>query len=174
MDNYLLMNPSLELEQFSKQLGFTKTFFVDKDFVLTRTESKKELLQKVKEAKKKNLLVIYRPATEELFRFALEKTPVDIILGIEQINPKDSLHFVRGSLDSVTAKIARDNEKILAFSFTDILNSKNQPQLLARMKLNLKLCRKYKVSILFNNFSQEKMELRAAKDLESFFRYLNR
>jgi len=165
MENYLLLKRTEELEKLSKELGFTKTYFLE-DLVIIKAETKKELLKMIKDVKKKK--TIFRPVSEELLRFALERTKVDMILGAETINPKDSVHFVRGGLDQITCKIAAAKKKGIGFSFSDILNSKNQGKLLARMKLNLRLCKKYKVDVVFSNFSNSKEEIRAAKDLKEF------
>ena len=165
MENYLLLKRTEELEKLSKSLGFSKTYFLE-DLAVIKAETKKELLKKIREVKRKK--IIFRPSSEELLRFALERTKVDVIIGAEMINPKDSVHFVRGGLDQITCKIAAAKGKKVAFSFSDILNSKNKGKLLARMKLNLKLCKKYKVGVVFSNFSVSKEEIRSVKDLKTF------
>ena len=165
MENYLLIKKSEELEKF----GFTRTYFLE-DFVIIEAETNKDLLKKIREAKGKK--TVFRAKSEDMLRFALEKTNVDVVLGAETINPKDSVHFVRGGLDQITCKIAAEKGKFIGFSFSDILNSKNKGKLLARMKLNLKLCKKYKVGVIFSNFSKFKEEIRSAKDLEVFLSVL--
>ncbi len=107
--------------------------------------TKKELLRNLKKTDDKT----YRPPTEELLRFALEKTSVDVVLGMETIHPKDSVHYVRGGLDHVTCAIAARKKKTIGFSFTDVVNSFQRGKLLARMRLNLRLCKKFKVTTKF-------------------------
>jgi RNase P/RNase MRP subunit p30 len=170
MDNFLLLERNSELEKLSSNLGFTKTYFLE-DFTLITAETKKQLLTKLKTA---NPPTIYRPPTEDLLRFAVEKTSIDIILGIEKIHAKDSLHYLRGGLDQVLCKIAKGKNKTIAFSFSDILNSTSRSKLLARMAFNLKLCKKYKINVLFSNFSSHKEEIRSAKDLEAFLKLLSK
>ena len=109
-----------------------------------------------------------------MLRFALEKTSVDIVMGMENINPRDSVHFVRGGLDQVTCKIAKERGKIIAFSFSDVLNSRDRGKLLARIMFNIKLCKKYKVKMLFSNFSTSLNEIRSAKDLQGFWKVLGK
>lgn len=166
------MKKNEKIEQLSKELGFTRALFLDEDFVFIREENKKELLKKIKKAKKKNLLTIYQPSSEELLRFALEKTPVNMVVGMEKINPKDSVHFVRSGLDPVLCKITHDQKKIIAFSFNDILKAKDKGKLMGRTMFNIKLCRKYKVKIYFGSFAASKFEIRSARDLETFLRLL--
>lgn len=167
MDNFFFLKKSPEIEALSKSLGFARTYFQD-DVLFYAGGTKKELLQRVQAAHQKRLLIVYHPLTEEMLRFALERTAVDIILGVESIHPKDSLHFLRGGLDQVLCAIAAKNKKIIAFSVQEILNSKNKPQLLGRMALNLALCKKYKVKTIFSNFSAAAHSLWSANDIITF------
>ena len=104
--NIILIKESKELLKLSAQLGFTKNMFVDKDFVIVSGRTKKELLKNISKVKGKKKLLFYKPQTEEMLRFALEKTLVDIVFGFEMINPKDSVHYLRGALDQVVCRIA--------------------------------------------------------------------
>jgi len=170
MHNLILTKESKELSELSKKLGFTKTIFLEKDFVIVKGKSKKELLKEIGRAKGK--LTIYKTDSEELLRFALEKTKIDLIYGMETINPKDSVHFVRGGLDQITCRIAKEKDKIIAFSFSEILNAKNKDKIIARMKFNVKLCKKYKVKMFFSTFAKNENELRSAQDLFAFWKVL--
>jgi RNase P/RNase MRP subunit p30 len=170
MHNLILTKESKEISELSKKLGFIKTLFLEKDFVIVDGNSKKELLRQIDRAKGK--LTIYKPKTEELLRFALEKTKVDLIYGMELINPKDSVHFVRGGLDQITCRIAAEKSKVIGFSFSDVLNARNKNKIIARMKFNVKLCKKYKVKTFFSTFAKNENELRSTQDLFSFWKVL--
>lgn len=172
MDNFLFLEKSKELEQCSKDWGFTKALFVTEDFIFLEGDNQKTLLQEAKEAKRKGKIVICQPKSEEALRFVLEKTPVDIILGMEQIHLSDSFHYLRGGLDQVLCAIAKENKKTFAFSFSDVLHSTKRPQLLARMRFNISLCTKYKIPVIFSNFCREREAIRSAKDILSFFRVI--
>ncbi len=199
--NLVLMKENEKVLELSRKLGFDKTLFLvnfaklikstqssskmtlkgnktnysksslGKDLALVSGNSKKELLKKIKEVKKKNLFVVVKPKTEDLLRFVLEKTSADLVFGQELINQKDSVHFRRGGLDQITCKIARDKGKIIGFSFRDILeaNGEERSKILGRMILNIKLCRKYKVKVFFGNFSENELEMRGKQDLEALF-----
>jgi hypothetical protein len=170
--NLVLMKEKDDIAELNFDLGFNDIFFLEKDFVLVTGKSKKEYLKNIKIAKKKKLLVLAKPETEELLRFLIERTEVDLIFGMEKINPKDSVHFPRGGLDQVICKLAADNNKILAFSFNDILNSKDnlvRAKLMNRIRFNIKLCKKYKVKTFFSNFAKDKMEMRSFNDLKAFW-----
>lgn len=164
------MKEDKEVEALSAQLGFNHPLFLDKDFVLLHTNSKKEILDAVHKSKGKSLF--YRAVDEETTRFVLEKTPIKLIFGLENLNPKDSLHYVRGGLDQVLCKIAAEKGKIIAFSLADLLKAENRGQMLARMMFNIQLCQKYKVKMYFGTFATGKMELRSTQDLEAVWRVL--
>lgn len=174
MINILLMKKTSELEELSNHFGYEKTFFLDENFSLVLGKNPKELLEQVKIAKKKRQLVVYKPTSEDMLRFSLEKADVDIVYGMEEINEKDSLHFVRGGLDQVTCKIAAEKGKTIAFSFGLLLNSLDRPKLLARMRFNIGLCRKYKVKTVLTTFASEMAEIRSAKDLEAAGRIIQK
>ena len=116
-------------------------------------------------------IVVFRPLSEEMFRFALEKSSVDIVLGVEYLHRKDSVHYLRGGLDPVLCKIAVLKGKTIGFSFSDILNSSDRSRLLARMMFNIRLCRKFGVKMYFGCFGSSD-ERRSVKDLEAFWRVL--
>lgn len=170
MDNIILLKENQEIAELSAKLGFTRTLFIDKDFILLETKSKKEILDAISRAKGKP--IFYRATDEDTLRYVLERTPIKMVFGMEYIAVKDSVHHVRGGLDQVLCKIAAEKGKIVAFSFHDLLQANNKGALLARMKFNLKLCQKYKVKTFFSTFTRNKWELRSAKDLEALWRVL--
>jgi|GEM_PF-1033764 len=174
MINIILTKFNPQIEQLSTLLGFEKTLFLERDFIILEGDNKKEILQSIDRAHGKKQLVIYNAASEDMLRFIIEKTHVDIIIGMEQIFEKDSLHFVRGGLDQILCTFAKDKNKTFGFSFADILNNSNRPQLLRRIMFNLSLCQKYKVPIMFSNFSTDISEMRSAKDLAAMERVMGK
>lgn len=172
MDDYVFMKKNAEAEKLAAELGFTKVSFFDSNFVILKGKTQKELLREIESARNKKSKTVFRADSEEMLRFALEKNGVDIIYGMESINPKDSLHFVRGGLDQVLCNIAAEKEKILAFSFAEILNSHDKAKLLARILFNVKLCKKYRVQIRLYSFASSREEMRSAKDLQALGRVL--
>lgn len=174
MINIILTTPNPQIEQLSTQLGFDKTLFLERDLISLEGDNKKEILQAIDRAHGKKLKVIYTATSEDMLRFIIEKTHVDIVMGMERIYEKDSLHFVRGGLDQILCTFAKDKNKTIGFSFTDMLHATNHPQLLRRIMFNMSLCRKYKVPILFSNFSTDLSEMRSAKDLAALERVLKK
>lgn len=174
MDNYVLFAGTENSGDTSLSLGFTHLFCKGKDFEIITASSKKELLLKARQLQQKKMVVFFKPATEEMLRFALEKTTVDGVIGVEEIHPSDSIHYLRGGLDQILCRIAHSGGKKVVFSFSMILNSPRRAQLLARMMFNLELCQKYNVQTIFNNFSLIPEEIRSAADLLAFRRVLEK
>ena len=175
--NLLLMRENQEVEKLSSSLGFDKTLFLERDFLLVKGINCKELLKQINKAKKKGLLVVAKVNDEKVLRFLLEKTAVDIVYGMESIHRKDSPHYPRSGVDQVIAKIAHEREKILAFSFSNILNCKSdieRAKYFGRIKYISKFCNKYNVETYFGNFSLKKEEMRSVEDLRSFWEFVNR
>lgn len=163
-----------EIIALSKLLGFEQVFFKGDNFEILTASSKKELLKKAQQMKQRKLIVFFRPTTEEMLRFALEKAPIDGVMGVEEIHPTDSVHYVRSGMDQILCKIARERNKIVVFSFSAILNSSHRAKLLSRMMFNLELCQKYEVKVLFSNFSEAMEEMRSAADLQALERVLKK
>lgn len=167
-----MMKKSVEVEKLAAELGFAKVHFLDADFVLLKGKTQKELLKEIDRARNRKLKTVFKANSEEMLRFSLEKSGVDIVYGLESIHPKDSLHYVRGGLDQVLCKLAAERGKILAFSFAEILNSPDREKLLARMMFNVKLCKKYKVEMILCSFAALPEEMRSVKDLQALGRIL--
>lgn len=172
MEDYVFMKKNVEVEKLAADLGFAKVDFLDSDFVLLKGKTQRELLKEIDTARNKKLKTVFKANSEEMLRFALEKSGVDIVYGMENIHPKDSLHYVRGGMDQVLCKLAAERGKVLAVSFSELLNSSGQGKLLARIGFNIKLCKKYKVPMIFYSFANFKEEMRSAKDLQAFGRVL--
>lgn len=171
----VLLKADKEAEAAANVLGFSALLFLERDIAHLTGANKAALLQAAKKARQQKLLSIYRASDPETLRFVLEKVPVDIVYGLEHVHDRDSLHYPRSGLDHVLCKIAAEEGKTLAFAFSELLHDeKNRPLLLRRMAFNLRLCKKYKVKMLLGSFATQKEELRSRKDLESFFRLLER
>jgi RNase P/RNase MRP subunit p30 len=172
MDDYVFMKKSAEVEKLATELGFAKVYFLESDFVVLKAKTQKELVKAIENARNKKMKTVYKADSEEMLRFALERSGVDMLYGMESIHPKDSLHYVRGGLDQVLCKIAAEKGKILAFCFSEMLNSTERGKLLARIMLNIKLCKKYKVAMILGSFAVSQEEMRSAKDLQALGRVL--
>jgi RNase P/RNase MRP subunit p30 len=170
MNNYLLLKYSPELEQYSKRLGFSNTYFLEKDFILISNPNSRKVLAQARDARKMDLQVIFQPRDESQLLFAVENKDIQVLIGLESLFSSDSLFQVRSGLDTFLCRQLASHDKKLAFSFSDLINSGSQAKVMARMRFNLKLCRKYKIPIIFSSFARSREEMRSRKDLELFFR----
>ncbi len=108
--------------------------------------------------------------TDKNARAAFESPFYDIVFGLEKSKENDFMKQRNSGLNQVLCKIAASKNKIYGFNFNDVLNSKNRPLIMGRMMQNIELCKKYKVQTIIFSGAKEPYELRAGKDLESFFK----
>ncbi len=113
-------------------------------------------------------LVVVKVNDSKILRSALEDKRVDVIIGQEELEVKDSVHQRRSGLNQVLCKLAKDNNIAIGFSFNSILNAYDRPRMIGRIMQNIKLCRKYKVRMVFATFAEGNFGLRSAKDLLRF------
>src|SRR3989344_7408011 len=94
-------------------------------------------------------LRIVEGGSEEKNRKAVEDKSTDILLSPERNAQNDKLSSRNSGLNQVLCKLAHDNKIAIGFSFSEILKSKERSVLIGRIMQNIKLCRKYKVRIVF-------------------------
>ena len=144
--DFVLASKDLEFEKFAKRLGFSRLVFKD-DFSKMGIAEAKDYGTNRKLVETKRVKILVNP----------------------HINSnKDSLHFRTGGLDHVLCNLASKNNTAIGFS----LDSLNNPVVIGRVKQNIKLCRKYKVRMVFFTFAKNKYELRSVQDLLSLLRVL--
>ena len=143
-----------------KDLGFDSLCVINKDAAVCDLKDASKL-------KKKYNLLLYKG---DEVRKALENKHIDIIFGLEDHKFPDFLHQRNSGLNHILCKIAHDNDKIICFDFSSILNSKGmkRARIFGRMMQNIRLCRKYKVKMAAASFG----EMRNRRDLESLFKVL--
>ena len=94
----------------------------------------------INRAKKFADLVLAR--SSEKNREVLESSKADILFDLEAQSREDFLHHRASGLNHVLCSLANKNRKIIGFSFSSVLNSRNRAQVLGRISQNIKLCRK--------------------------------
>jgi ribonuclease P/MRP protein subunit RPP1 len=109
-------------------------------------------------------------------RKAVENKKVDILLSPEKNDKRDFMFSRNSGLNQVLCKLAAKNNVAISFNFSDVLNcsGKERARLLGRMRQNVRLCKKYKVKMIFSSFAKNKYELRSSEFLKVFERVLNR
>ncbi len=109
---------------------------------------------------------IITASNEAAIRKAAENKSVDILI-ISTTEARDKVHSRDSGLNQVICKLMANNKIAIAFSFADLLNSKERHKLIGRWMQNIRLCRKFKVRMVLASFAANKWEMRAAKDLFS-------
>lgn len=123
--------------------------------------------------KEKGKIIVFG-GDEKTNRAAVENKNVDILLSPELNKRSDSLHYRKSGLNQVLCKLAKQNGVAIGFDFSLLLNSKERSKILGRMMFNYKLCKKYKVKMVFSTFSKDKFELRSKDSMSVFNRILEK
>ncbi|MAH03877.1 hypothetical protein CMI39_03785 [Candidatus Pacearchaeota archaeon] len=96
--------------------------------------------------KNKNKTIIFSSDDDELNRKVLEKEKINIFL-INQEKRKDFLKQRNSGFNHVLAKIAKKNNITIGINLDEII--KEKPEILARIRQNIKLCNKNKLKMKF-------------------------
>jgi len=118
--------------------------------------------------------VIVLGGDNKVNRAALENKKVDILLSPEKNDREDSFHYRKSGLNQVLCKLAKQNNVAIGFDFSNLINTlgRERARILGRMFFNYKLCRKYKVKMVFSSFSNNKFEQRNDDCMRVFERIL--
>ena len=108
--------------------------------------------------KRKDLVIV---EGNTINRDILENKNVHILVSPEKGIKKDSLHYRNSGLNQVLCNLARKNNIMIGFSFSDLLNISGKEKTLGRMMQNVRLCRKFKVKMMVCSFARNEFELRS-------------
>lgn len=98
------------------------------------------------------------------------ESKVDFIINSELMQKPDSFHYRRTGLNQVNAKLCKENDICLVFSFSNILDKNFQN--LGRMYQDMCLAKKYKLKVNAFSLSKEPISMKPRIILESFLRVL--
>ncbi len=103
-----------------------------------------------------------------------ESKDINIIYGLEEVSQKDYIHHKASGMNQVLAKLARRNNISVAFSFSMLLKRKGMKKsaIMSRIMQNIKLCRKYKVSMITASFADNPYKLRYPRDMMALMQSL--
>ena len=166
----IIRNKDIVKEAISK--GFETAFLIkedDGDIILIRARERAELRNKIMNAKKLGKAIAVLGDNDDVNRFAAE-SKINLFLSPEFIRRTDFPDYRNSGLNQVLCKKAKENNVAIAFNFSDILNLKGEVRALrlGRMMQNVKLCRKFKVTMVIATFANEESELRTPKELMDF------
>jgi|SRR3989344_5445618 len=123
--------------------------------------------QKIINIKELKLKIIQEENYEKL-RSVVSSNKIDILLNPHIQTKKDNPHFRMSGLDHVLCKELHNKNIKVAITLDTLTNYTE----IGRAMQNIRLCRKYKVKILFFTFAKTPYELRSVKDLQSFLKIL--
>ena len=120
--------------------------------------------------------IIILGGDENINRKSLENKKVDILLSPENNKREDSLLSRKSGLNQVLCKLAKENDISIGFDFSMLINfsGKERSKIFGRMIFNYKLCKKYKVKMIFSCFSKDKFDLRNKDAMRVFERILDK
>jgi len=98
----------------------------------------------------------------------VENRKTYILYDFEIQERNDFLHHRNSGLNQVLCHEMKDKDKILGFSFSTLLNSKQKGQTLGRMQQNARFAKKYKLSTIAASFAKKPFELRAEHEILAF------
>lgn len=148
-----------------KELENSNCKFVE----IIKTDKLNELRNTINKTKG---IVIVEGGPDNINRAAVENKKVDILLSPEKERKRDHTHYRDSGLNQVLCKLAKQNKISIGINFNDIYNSKHRDKLLAKIKQNIRFCRKYKVNMVVGSFANKKEEIRSKDELQTFARAL--
>lgn len=161
------------------------------DFVITN-QNEREFLEKKKDlvfiyAYKKNFKPVFpfvflsdkKLAHDTIYeangndRGAFERG-VTYIYNLEASKDRDFIFSRRSGMNQVLAKIARDKDVTLIFSYSLFKNASNKAKVLGRMRHNMRLCEKYHVKYLVCSMAERIEDVESEIVLKAFERLLKK
>lgn len=153
-------------------LVYSQKDFSQKKIEELQSQSPIKLYGAIKTHKTKNKtdanVIISESKNENNNRQLLEKGNTNIIFNLENQSGNDFIHQRNSGLNHILCNLASKNEKAIGISFSNLLDNSFNPTLIGRISQNLKLCKKYKIKIVFASFAKNPSELRSPIDLRSF------
>jgi len=108
-------------------------------------------------------------------RVILEQFKPNYIFGLESQSRHDFIHHRASGLNQVLARLAKDNNVTVLFSFSEILKSrpKDRAVLMGRISQNIRFAKKFGFSSRFFSLADNPFHLRSKHMLNSFFACLS-
>lgn len=168
--------PNKNEEEFiatALSLGYKEIVFLSKDIKYTYSSD----VIKVKTAflvsttnqinvARKNFDYIFALAERQFF-----ESKVNYIINAELFDRKDSFHYKRTALNQVHAKLCKEKNSCLVFSFSNLLTN-NRIQNLGRMFQNAKLASKYKIKSDSFSLAKEPIAMKSRTILDALLTVL--
>jgi ribonuclease P/MRP protein subunit RPP1 len=161
-----LRETSEEVRELAEELGWTATN-CEFETVFLEADNWGELKKKIKHNRDDVDVLVFKGGNVELNRKAAEDARVDVLLHPEK-GRKDS------GIDHVIAEEAAKNKVAIGFDLQQLMeNNKQQTHALTAWRKNLRLCEKYDTPYTITSGAQEKLDLRAPRELAAVIKSLD-
>lgn len=115
---------------------------------------------------RKNFNYVFAEAERQFF-----ESKVDYIINAELFDRKDSFHYKRTALNQVHAKLCREKDICVVFSFNNLLG-RNRVQTIGRMFQNAVIARKYKLNTISFSMAKDAMHMKSGNVLDALLKVL--
>lgn len=159
------------LYDFSEYSGKKKKFGNNKIKIHTGILANNKNLNKIKsELKNEKTFVAVKSSDSD--KDIMGKLKPNIIFSFEDNIKRDFIHQRASGLNHILCRSAKENDVIIGFSLSSILNFENKHKVLGKIMQNIELCSKFKVKTVIASFAQKPLEMRSSHDLISLFKAL--
>ncbi|MFQ5474911.1 MAG: RNase P subunit p30 family protein [Candidatus Nanoarchaeia archaeon] len=163
----------LELIRMAERLGWKRlclAYGKHKDISRFRQQTSIGLLSGIIGDSGSADLIIAKTSDPDKTRSLAERSRINIITGLEASKKHDFMHHRNSGLNHVICRILAENDIVIAFDFSSILDSKGRQRaiLLGRMKQNARFARKYKIGLIFASFASSPLGMRSPRLASSF------
>jgi len=130
----------------------------------------KELRKQINQGK-----IVVEAGTEKINMFLVANKKVKVIFNFEKFSGRDYFNIRQSGLNQVLCKALKKNGIAVGFSFSEVLNKEGfeRSKLLGKMEQNVRFCKKYKVKMVFDNFTDGEL-VRDKVVLDAFAKVLGK
>ena len=98
---------------------------------------------------------------------------VDLVYSFEAEGRSDFMHHRNSGINQVLCKILKEKNIMIGFDYSMVLKNPSKAHIyIGRMRLNVKLCRKYGVGMVCLSFATKENEIKDSNILDSFARMI--
>ncbi|HME87260.1 MAG TPA: RNase P subunit p30 family protein [Candidatus Nanoarchaeia archaeon] len=156
MKDYVIANGNeKEFIAIAEKLGYTELVFIDGTLPMIKSKIKLSTSKRIAKS------------DSSKDRMLIEGKRIDILYDLELEKRKDHTHFRNSGMNQVIAKLMKEKNVSYGVSVSQLLhaNPEQKANILGRMLQNIKICKKYKVSIVLASFGKSPFDMRDPKDL---------
>jgi RNase P/RNase MRP subunit p30 len=115
--------------------------------------------------------IVSAPDDQTKLRHIIEQARPDIIFNLEFAMRKDFMHHRASGLNHIMATIAREKDVAIGLNFAKLLELRplDRALCMGRMQQNIHFARKFKFRCITASFARDPWQMRAEREIISFF-----